>query len=499
MRRGVLLTAAAVLLVGPTVLAFHSGGYFDGPRFVGTITAWGLVLVAAIAFRRPLPRTTPGRVAVAGLALLTAWTALSLTWAPLSESATDSLVRLLLYAGALIAAAALLREPLARRWAEPVLALGVLVVIGYGLSGRLLPGIIHLHQSATALGRLEQPITYWNAEGALAAIGFVLSARIAGSPARPAVLRIAAAAACAPLGMGVYLSYSRGALAAAVAGLVVLVAAAPTRAQLRAAAAALAAAVLAAVAAQVFGGVSSLAGTLADRERDGAIVLVLLALIAVAAAAAQARACRVERADPAAAGRLSYASRLPAVAAVLAAVALAGLVVAGFTGSANRSRAEKRTGIARLGSADSRRYDYWKVALNTFADHPLRGVGAGGFRVEWNRERPVRESALEAHSLPLEMLSELGIPGFLFFGMLVGGTALAGRRALRLHPELAPGACAGAAVFALHSAIDWDWQLPAVALPALILAGALVAMSDDGVVTAPAATATRARRAGSVA
>ncbi len=44
MRRGVLLTAAAVLLVGPTVLAFFSGGYFDGPRFVATIVAWALVL-----------------------------------------------------------------------------------------------------------------------------------------------------------------------------------------------------------------------------------------------------------------------------------------------------------------------------------------------------------------------------------------------------------------------------------------------------------------------
>ena len=48
-------------------------------------------------------------------------------------------------------------------------------------------------------------------------------------------MRVAAAAACAPLGMGVYLSYSRGALAVTVLGLIVLLAAAPTWPQLRAA------------------------------------------------------------------------------------------------------------------------------------------------------------------------------------------------------------------------------------------------------------------------
>src|SRR5215216_1260067 len=110
MRRGVLLTAAAVLLVGPTVLAFFSGGYFDGPRLVGTLTAWALVLVVAVAGLRPLPESTSGRLAIAGLALIAAWTGISITWSPLSEPATDSLVRLLLYLGALVGAVGLLRS-----------------------------------------------------------------------------------------------------------------------------------------------------------------------------------------------------------------------------------------------------------------------------------------------------------------------------------------------------------------------------------------------------
>ncbi len=408
-------------------------------------------------------------------------------------------MRLLLYTGALIAAAGLLRDRLALWAVEPVLAAGALVVIGYGLSGRLVPGIVHLHQSVTALGRLEQPITYWNAEGALAAIGFVLCARLAASTARPQAMRIAAAAACAPLGMGVYLTYSRGAIAAGVVGLVILLAIAPTRPQLRAAVIALAAGLVAAAASELFAGVSSLEGGVADRERDGAIVLAILVVVMVAAAVAQARATALERRSPSGTARLGIAPRLPAIAAACVLVAIAGLVVAAVADRGDRGRVSERTGISRLGSADSRRYDYWRVGLEAFADKPLTGVGAGGFRAEWVRERPVRDPALEVHSLPLEMLTELGLPGLLAFGLLVGGVAVAGRRALRVHPELAPGACAGAAVWGLHATIDWDWQLPAVTLPAIVLAGALIAMSEAGGPDRAAAAPTGASRVGSAA
>ena len=64
--------------------------------------------------------------------------------------------------------------------------------------------------------------------GELAALGFVLCARLAGDATRP---RLAARSAprrrCAPLGLGLYLSFSRGALFACAAGLVALVVLAP--------------------------------------------------------------------------------------------------------------------------------------------------------------------------------------------------------------------------------------------------------------------------------
>jgi O-Antigen ligase len=483
MRRGVLLTAAAVLLVGPTVLAFLSGGYFDGPRFAATLTAWVLVLILAVAAPRPLPESRPGRLAVAGLALIVVWSGASISWAPLSEPATDSLVRLLLYLGALVAAAAAFRDRVALRAAEPVLALGVIVVIGYGLAGWLLPDLIHLDQSLRALGRLEQPITYWNAEGALAAIGLVLCARLAGTPSRPLAMRVVAAAGSAPLGLGLYLSYSRGAIAAAAVGLVVLLALAPTSSQLRAVGIVLGVAIGAAVAGGIFPTVASLEGSVSERQSDGLIVLGVLVALMLAAGFIQLRASQVERDAPATAGRLGFASRLSAVAAGCVALALAGLVVAGLSERGDAEELSKQTGVARLGSTDSRRYDYWRVGLDAFADHPLRGLGSGGFRGEWLRERPVKESVLEVHSLPLEMASELGLPGLLGLCMLVAGVGLAARRSLQLHPELAPGACAALVVFGLHAAIDWDWQLPAVTLPAIVLAGALIAASESASAT----------------
>jgi hypothetical protein len=61
---------------------------------------------------------------------------------------------------------------------------------------------------------------------------------------------------------------------------------------------------------------------------------------------------------------------------------------------------------------------------------------------------------------------------------LAAGVALAAREALRRAPDAAAGAVAAVALFAFHAGIDWDWQIPAVTLPALTAIGALVAWSE---------------------
>src|SRR5713226_7904216 len=127
MRSAVLACSRVALLAGPTLLAFFSGGYFEttrpaAPRLIAGIVAWLLVAVAAVTMPRPLPETRAGRVALVGLAALAAWTAVSLAWAPLAGPAFRDVQRLVLYLGALIAAAALLRDRRAARAVEPALA-----------------------------------------------------------------------------------------------------------------------------------------------------------------------------------------------------------------------------------------------------------------------------------------------------------------------------------------------------------------------------------------
>ncbi len=477
MRRAVPAVATAFLVTAPAVLAFFSGGYYSQPRLIAALIAWVLVLALALAGPAPLPRRRPGRIALGGLVLMTAWSAASLAWAPLRGPANENVQRLVLYTGAFVLAIGVLRTPRTLRAVEPGLAAGATVVIGYGLAGRLLPGIVQLAHSKSAGGRLEQPVTYWNAEGALAAVGLVLCARLAGDRARAPAVRVLAAAAVVPLGAGVYLSYSRGAIAVAVLGLVSVAALAPSRAQLRASAAALATATLAAVACVAFAGVASLEGDLPARERDGLVVLALLGGLAAAAALLTAR--HVARGRRATDDPPPWSRHLTPVAVAVAVAIAVGLVVGGLAERPTPADLSAGAQPTRLTSVSSNRYEYWRVALDAFAQHPLAGEGSGSFRVAWLRERSIPEAVRDTHSLEFEMAAELGLVGLLALALMAGGVVASGRRALGRNRAFAAGPCAALLVWFLHASIDWLWQLPAVSLPAIVLAGALIASSED--------------------
>ncbi len=462
--------AGACLLAAPTVLAFYSGGYFTHPRLIAALVVWLLVLALTVVGPAPVPASTPGRLALAGLGALTAWTALSILWAPVAGVAVQDAQRLLLYVGVVLLAVGALRDARVQRAAEPALAAGAAIVIGYGLSGRLLPGLIHLDHSRSAGGRLEQPLTYWNAEGALAAIGLVLCARLAGDRSRPSAVRLAAAAAAPVLATGVYVSYSRGALVVAALGLLVLVAAAPSRAQLRAAATALAGGVIVAVCAELLPGVSSLSG--GHATRDGLVMLVVLVVVAAVSAFSVART----GAEPTVVPR--WHARLGPAAWLAAGAVAVGLIVGGIAERPSARELAAGAGATRLTSVASNRYEYWRVALREFGDAPLRGSGAGGFRVAWLQERPIREAVRDTHSLEFEVAAELGLVGLIALGLMIGGAAVAARRALLRRRALAAGPLAALVVWALHASIDWDWEMPAVTIPALVLAGLLMVLAE---------------------
>lgn len=467
---GALTGARFVLLVGPAVLAFFSGGYFDAPRAWAGLIVWVLVAISVLAGAEALPRGRGPLLGIAGLGLLAAWTLLSMVWAPIRGSAFHAGQLVVLYAGALIAAAILLRDPRALRATEPALAAGCLFVVGYGLSERLLPGLLSFQRSVSAAGRLEQPLTYWNAMGEVAALGIVLCARLAGDANRPLRLRMAAAAGSAPLGLGIYTSFSRGALFACLAGLVTLLVAAPRREQLHGALVCLAAATLASAAGAPFRGLTALAGGRATRELQGAVVLALLMLIAAAAGLAVRELSGRVRTGP---------LHLPRLAPLMALVAICGgLAIALVVSAKEPSGLPASAGATHLVTLQSNRYAYWRVAMRAFSDEPLRGVGAGGWGVYWLRLRPVDEFDRDAHSLPIQTLAELGLVGFGLLLSFLGGVALAARDAHRGAPALAAGPIAGFVVWVAHAPLDWDWQLPAVTLFALVLAGALLALAS---------------------
>ncbi len=335
----------------------------------------------------------------------------------------------------------------------------------------MLPGLLHFSRSFSAYGRLEQPLTYWNAMGELAALGFVLCARIGGDATRARWLRVTAVAASAVLGLGLYLSFSRGALFACFAGLVVLAAIAPSREQLVSIGLCLVGGALAALSGSQFHSVTALVGSLSTRERQGAIVLGLVVVVVLAAAVGQWLVVRNGRSAP---------IRLPrATPAIAVGIICAGLALAIVAGAREKSSRPLSTSSTRFVTLQSNRYDYWRVAMRAFRHEPLRGIGAGSWAVYWIRYRTIDEFAQDAHSLPLQVMGELGLIGLALLAVFLAGIGLAARRAHRLAPVLSAGPIAAFVTYLAHAPLDWDWQMPAVTLVAIALAGTLLAQAES--------------------
>jgi tetratricopeptide (TPR) repeat protein len=87
------------------------------------------------------------------------------------------------------------------------------------------------------------------------------------------------------------------------------------------------------------------------------------------------------------------------------------------------------------------------------------------------RLKPDFTELAEAHSLYVEALSELGIVGLVLLLAALGCMAAATLTAGATRGARA-AAAAVAMMWMLHAAVDWDWELPATAIPLFCLAGA---------------------------
>jgi hypothetical protein len=124
------------------------------------------------------------------------------------------------------------------------------------------------------------------------------------------------------------------------------------------------------------------------------------------------------------------------------------------------------------------RVAHWRVALDAFKAEPLHGNGAGTFQNLWNRDRRSTVQVVDAHSLYIETLGELGIVGLLLIATVLVSILAGLVWRLRGPGRPAIAAVLGATVaWALHAGVDWDWELVAVSVWVFGLAG--IALARD--------------------
>jgi O-antigen ligase len=476
--RAALAVAVGLGLAG---IAFDSGGYFP------TAWSWGaLVALTVIAAALVLgDAVRPSAFALASLGGLTgfaAWTWLALLWSNDRAATVLEGQRVLLYVAVL---AALLL--FVRRATAPVVLAATLVAIflasGYGLLTRLFPERLGVFDPIAGY-RLEEPLTYCNALGVFAGMGALLALGFA-ARGRSLVRRAFAGATLPLLFATIYFTFSRGAWIATGIGFALAVAVDPRRLQLLLAALVLApAAALAVLISSHQDALTRTDAPLAAASHDGhRLAVYLLVLAAVSALVPLGLALAERRIVPPRRARLAFSGALVValVASLLAVFVRYGgpvtLVRKGYDSFTTTSGQTTVNINKRLFTfSGSHRSQLWHVAWDDYRDHPLLGAGPGTYEQYWNEHRPIQHKVRDAHNLYLEVLAELGPVGLILLLLALGAPLVAGVLA-RGHP-LAPVALAAYAAFLVHASIDWDWEMAAVTIAALVCGAALLAVAD---------------------
>lgn len=485
-----------LLCFGLVVLLGMEGGGYDPLVHdqVGIAAWWALIATVAAG---ALPRRRLRAAALGAVALLAAfavWTVLSLIWTESVERTFIDVARVLTYVG-VFCLVLITRDGRETQRLIGAVAMGICVVVGVALLSRLHPAWFPgSEQTGRILGsedRLSYPLNYWNALAALTAIGVPLLLQLA-SGARSILARAASTAALPALLLALYLTLSRGGIAAtAIAVLIFLGFAADRLPKLIPLAIAGAAGGMLIVLAHDRDALREGLSTAAAHDQGNELLLIGLLVCAgagLAQAGLSAFGRRHER--PAWSRPSQEAARIAVVFGVLALVGAA--VALGAPHRISSAWTEFKEGggpgegSGRLGSAaGENRYQFWASAVDENATAPLIGTGSGTFQFWWAREGDGAETVRDTHSLYMQTLGELGIVGLLLlvaflawvFGSGVRGAVLSeGEERSRLAAALA-----GFSVFLMTAAVDWMWQVPVVPVAALLLACGLLVVGQDSV------------------
>ncbi len=115
---------------------------------------------------------------------------------------------------------------------------------------------------------------------------------------------------------------------------------------------------------------------------------------------------------------------------------------------------------------------YWHVAWQEASEYPLAGRGAGTFELAWLEEQPIPVSVVDAHSLYLETLGELGLVGLGLLALALAPPLVAVFRGAGR--GVGAAAAGGYVAFLFHAGVDWDWELPAVTVAGLLCGAAIL-------------------------
>ena len=443
-------------------------GYAPATWYTGGLF---LVALAAVAFVTYGPATLSraALVALGCLGAFAAWSLLSIAWAADKGIAWDGANRTLLY---FVVFGLFVGMPW-RRESIPVLIVPLsLAALGIGLvdfaraAGNPGPYFI--------FGRFAAPAGYPNAACAVYVFAFWPLAYIAARREVPALLRGALLACATALVELAVVTQSRGSLFAVPLAVVAYLAIVPYR--LRAALP-----LVAVTGATLFARTRLLDVFDAVRLGDpsaGHAIRTALAAIGLTCAGVFVLWTLAALLD----ARLELPARVVRAANI---AGLAGLIVAVGIGSYALTTVDVgakwrhfKAGYPDQGPGShftlglgSNRYDFWRVAALQFRDHPVRGVGADNFAIDYVRERRSGEEPLYPHSLALRIPAQTGIVGTLLFVGFVVAVGLAVTRGSAFTDGVARAGVAAAVYYAIHGSGDWLWEFAGLGAPAFAWLG----------------------------
>jgi O-Antigen ligase len=457
------------------IWAAKDAGYATTTWYPGALFLFGLVAVVALAAPGRLasvPRAAA--VAIAFFVAYATWSAASIAWSSEKGIAWDGANRTFLYAG-IYALFVLLRL---RRADAVVLLIGFgVAVAGIGVVEIARAAYGHHPSQFFLNGRLAAPAGYPNAACALFVIAAWPVLHAAGRREVAPPLRGLLLAVVCVLAQLAVLTQSRASIVAVPAAVVVYIALVPFRLR-----ALLSLGVIAVVLALTYGRLTSPYEPLTHGTSPTSalhhVIWTIALTFAVISAAWSAFALIDGRIEIGARTLRLVRTTVVAVVAVAALVGMSAVLAGSPVRRIDHAWHEFKSGYPDATKSSTHfssglgnnRYDFWRVAIDSFLRHPLNGVGADNFAEQYVAARRSHEEPLYPHSFELRVLAQTGLVGALLMAGFLVAAAVAARRSFAAHgvgDGVVRAGVAATAYWLIHGSVDWFWEFPALTAPAL--------------------------------